>query len=390
MERFGSRGSENGLSLEVLKDDIYGKHWNDETWQEVLRLIAGMIPASFAGDLVESLLLVDGEAEKFRNLFLAYDCLKEVRDRSLLADVTEKIKNRMWQVVESPVESKIRADAGEITGQLGDERDLKAFIPISKGTYPLSLGAFETDEFEIGRYPVTNQWFNEFVAADGYKKSEYWSNQGNIWLKSQEIEAPRFWQDQNWNCPNAPVVGVSWYEAHAFTQWLNQTQKDGYRYFLPDENQWEAAAAGMNKRKFPWGNDWQEDCCNNEESKIQKTTPVGIFSKGDTPDGISDLAGNVLEWTRSNYNSKNSLNDFIFNEELFQLWEKYQQSGENEKKESREQYFNKLNEKDRQLPVIRGGSWANDRDCMRCDDRGGRDPCDRDDDVGFRCARTKI
>ena len=291
-----------------------------------------MIPANFAGDIIEYLLSVDGEAEKFRNVFLASDCLKEVRNRSMLADVTAKIKNRLWQVIQSPMESKIRADAGEIIGRLGDERDLKAFIPISKGTYPLSLGPFETDGFEIGQYPVTNQWFKEFVEDDGYKRPEYWSEQGNIWLESQKTETPLYWLDGNWNCPNSPVVGVSWYEAHAFTQWLNQTRKDGYRYFLPDENQWEAAAAGMGKREYPWGNDWKEDLCNSRESKIQKTTPVGLFAKGNTPEGISDLAGNVWEWTRSDYHSKKSLSDFRFERNCFSSGKMWLQSNGKMKK----------------------------------------------------------
>ena len=388
-DRFRLRGSENGLNLEDLKSDIYGKHWNDETWQEVLRLIAGMIPASFAGDIIAYLILIDGEVEKFRNLFLAYDCLKEVRERSTLAEVTEKIKIRMWQVIKSPMESKIRADAGEIIGRLGDERDLKAFIPIPKGTYPLSLGLFETDRFEIGQYPVTNQWFKEFVEDDGYKRSEYWSEQGNIWRESRKTETPLYWLDGNWNCPNSPVVGVSWYEAHAFTEWLNQTRKDGYRYFLPDENQWEAAAAGMGKREYPWGNEWKEDSCNSSESKIQKTTPVGIYAKGNTPEGISDLAGNVGEWAQSDYHSKKSLSDFRFDKEMFQLWEEVMQSKGEDQEDKKKQYVNKLGKKDSKFPVIRGGAWIFDRNDVRCAGRDRDNPDDRFNNLGFRCARTK-
>jgi predicted NACHT family NTPase len=40
VERFGKRGLEGGLTLEELKTEVFGKHWQDESWHEVLRLIA--------------------------------------------------------------------------------------------------------------------------------------------------------------------------------------------------------------------------------------------------------------------------------------------------------------------------------------------------------------
>jgi predicted NACHT family NTPase len=89
VERFGKRGIEGGLTLEELKTEVFGKHWQDESWHEVLRLIAGMIDTSFAGQLIDYLMALDGEAEKFINLFLAAECLSEVRNRSHI-EVTVK------------------------------------------------------------------------------------------------------------------------------------------------------------------------------------------------------------------------------------------------------------------------------------------------------------
>jgi len=70
------------LSLEELKTEVFGKHWRDESWHEVLRLIVGMIEESrFAGEIIEYLMNQEGEDEKFMNVFLAAQCLEEVKNR---------------------------------------------------------------------------------------------------------------------------------------------------------------------------------------------------------------------------------------------------------------------------------------------------------------------
>ncbi|MEG4099643.1 HEAT repeat domain-containing protein [Microcoleus sp. Pol17C6] len=83
------------LSLEELKIEIFGKHWDDESWQEVLCLIAGLIDGQFTGKLIEFLMLQDGEAQKFRNLFLAAKCLDEVKDRKVIAAVESQLLERL-------------------------------------------------------------------------------------------------------------------------------------------------------------------------------------------------------------------------------------------------------------------------------------------------------
>jgi predicted NACHT family NTPase len=72
---------EKSLTLEQLKTEVYGKHWQDEAWDEVLKLIAGAIDVKFVGEIIEYLMDIDGEEEKFRNVFLAAGCLREVRER---------------------------------------------------------------------------------------------------------------------------------------------------------------------------------------------------------------------------------------------------------------------------------------------------------------------
>ncbi|MEH2261189.1 HEAT repeat domain-containing protein [Nostoc sp.] len=83
------------LTIEELKNEVFGKHWQDESWHEVLLLIAGMIEPKFVGEILEYLMAQDGEEEKFVNLFLAAKCLAEVRNRSAIASTANKLLNEL-------------------------------------------------------------------------------------------------------------------------------------------------------------------------------------------------------------------------------------------------------------------------------------------------------
>ncbi|ACK71163.1 putative signal transduction protein with Nacht domain protein [Gloeothece citriformis PCC 7424] len=87
------------LSLEELKTGVFGKHWRDETWHEVLRLIAGQIEPKFVGEVIEFLMSQDGEGDKFLNLFLAADCLNEVRNRKEIQEIGDKLLVRVKELV---------------------------------------------------------------------------------------------------------------------------------------------------------------------------------------------------------------------------------------------------------------------------------------------------
>ncbi|MBD2740254.1 NACHT domain-containing protein [Coleofasciculus sp. FACHB-1120] len=86
---------ERSLSLEELKTEVFGKHWQDESWHEVLRLIAGMIDTSFAGQTIDYLMALNGEAKKFINLLLAAKCLSDVRNRSAITATASKLLNHL-------------------------------------------------------------------------------------------------------------------------------------------------------------------------------------------------------------------------------------------------------------------------------------------------------
>ncbi|MGQ4649781.1 HEAT repeat domain-containing protein [Lyngbya aestuarii] len=94
-EQFGKRGLEGGLTIEELKTEVFGKHWQDESWHEVLRLIVGMIDTSFAGEIIDYLMDLDGEEEKFINLFLAAECLLDVRNPAAIASIADKLLEQL-------------------------------------------------------------------------------------------------------------------------------------------------------------------------------------------------------------------------------------------------------------------------------------------------------
>ncbi|XZO02380.1 MAG: HEAT repeat domain-containing protein [Microcoleus sp.] len=83
------------LSLDELKAKVFGPHWDDESWQEVLCLIAGLIAGKLTEELIQFLIEQDGEAQKFTNLFLAAKCLDEVRDRKEIAAVDSKLLKQL-------------------------------------------------------------------------------------------------------------------------------------------------------------------------------------------------------------------------------------------------------------------------------------------------------
>ena len=127
--------------------------------------------------------------------------------------------------------------------------------------------------FRIGRFPVTVWEYGKYLEETG-------------------TGAPRDWEDQSRH-PGRPVVKVTWYEARDYCAWAGCN--------LPDEEQWEAAARGGEGRLFPWGLEEPDECRANFNSMIDEPTPVGTFPDGETPEGVADMAGNVWEWTQSDF-----------------------------------------------------------------------------------------
>jgi hypothetical protein len=87
------------LTLEQLKNDVYGLHWKDETWHEVLRLIAGMVGEKQAEVPILFLMEQDGSHNRLANLMLAAGCLSEVRNRWAIQATDEILQRRFMEEV---------------------------------------------------------------------------------------------------------------------------------------------------------------------------------------------------------------------------------------------------------------------------------------------------
>jgi formylglycine-generating enzyme required for sulfatase activity len=182
-----------------------------------------------------------------------------------------------------------------------------------------------TSDFYLSKYPVTNSEFGQFVFDGGYTERSYWTANGWAW-KGKKTQ-PAYWTDRKFNGPDQPVVGVGWYEAVAFCNWLSTKEgltpmydpsgrvdlaASGYR--LPTEVEWEYAAAkgapGQAKRVYPWGDTWDPALavCQARPDDARNTADVGSKSpQGDTPQGLADMAGNVWEWCSDNYEGNEAI-----------------------------------------------------------------------------------
>ena len=358
--------------------------WEDDWYREVVELYVSYLSINskaLANQIVKTALEAEG-SPPFARWRLAARALLDIKADRRQIEITDLATERLREVISSQanIPPADRADAGESLGRLGDRRDLEAFIPVTGGRYRLSSGTVDIEPFELSRYPVTNQWFRKFAdEAGGYEDQTYWSDNGKAWLKHTAAKRPGLWRDRKWNCPNAPVVGVCWYEADAFCRWLTIARNNGFTYRLPGETEWEAAATGRKGRKYPWGNRWKADTCNIKDSGLKSTSSVGIFPGGNTPEGLSDMAGNVWEWTATDYHAGSQRNDFHFDEAVQKLWDE----------RNFDEYISSLEEKDREIPALRGGSWYFNRELARCAARFDFHPLNRDGLVGFRCARTE-
>ena len=137
-----------------------------------------------------------------------------------------------------------------------------------------------------------------------------------------------------------PINCVDWSQATAFCAWAGKR--------LPAEVEWQWAASNGGTTVYPWGAEafaepWARSSVLSGKSS---TAAVGLYPAGANEDGLQDLAGNVWEWTASDY-SPGSV-----------------------------------------YKSIRGGSWnGGNEGCLRAAYRDGDDPSGRDDYQGFRCAQ---
>ena len=184
-----------------------------------------------------------------------------------------------------------RWQAGEIANE-GMRRNNRYF----RSLFLADMKVFETmvEEKRFSGEGAAERW-REWLRLDDVA---FESALEAFWKPERSAE-PRYWHDARFNRPAQPVVGVSWYEALAYCNWLSR--QSGRHFDLPSEVEWEAVARGQESRAYPWGNTWRDLAANMSETHVQSTSPIAVFPHGDTPDKVADLAGNTFEWTRSLY-----------------------------------------------------------------------------------------
>lgn len=108
VERFNKRGKEGGLEIEELTQAVFGQHWQDENWHEVLRLIAGNLK-EFVGDVINYLIDIYTKTKEINALVLAAECLVEVDLEVDLKEVSERLLDSLKLALEISENTKIVA-----------------------------------------------------------------------------------------------------------------------------------------------------------------------------------------------------------------------------------------------------------------------------------------
>ena len=370
------------------------EHLADPAWRETILLavgVQGLILRSSpaAGELVRAMLKMTCDGEHAgKNLLMAGACLEDVGEAGIGRASAREVQEALLAASRNrSLPPALQRDAGFSLARTGWlPPDLDAWINVPAGEFLYGDEKRKTmieSPFSIAKYPVTNLQFKRFMDDKGYDRQEFWSVDGWAWrtgkwdtkapdyLKStleqrpaEKRNEPWYWHDEKWNNPLAPVVGVSWFEAEAYASWLaNQLGKPVH---LPTEQEWERAArgglpsplgrwgGGEGGREYAWGNQFDRNKLNAApfwdqddetlwaQNDAAGTTIVGQFPEGNTPEGISDLSGNVWEWTNSWY------------------------------------------EKEQVYRTLRGGSWYTGRRLARCATRDRGVPVRFVDNVGFR------
>jgi iron(II)-dependent oxidoreductase len=192
------------------------------------------------------------------------------------------------------------------------------------------------EPFWIGRAPVTNGQYAEFVAETGADPPMYWERDGDGgWVRTA----------MGWTeplDPALPVIHVSWHEADAFARWAGKR--------LPTEIEWEAAASGADPDRA------------NLDQLSFGCAPAGAYQDAAAECGAVQMLGDVWEWTSSDFLAYPGFEAFPY-------------------PEYSEVFFGDA------YKVLRGGAWATRRNVIRPSFRNWDLPERRQIFAGIRCAR---
>jgi formylglycine-generating enzyme required for sulfatase activity len=229
---------------------------------------------------------------------------------------------------------------------------------------PLAVGKFEVTRAEFARF-VADTGHATGSACRTFENGKYEERAGRTW------RAPGFAQDDR-----HPVVCVSWDDARAYVQWLSRKTGKGYR--LLSESEWEYAARAGTTTRRPWGDTAEAGCgyANIADASARRimagmtwgtacddghafTSPSGAYRPNAF--GLHDMLGNVLEWTADCWNENHA---------------------------AAPPDGSARSTGDCTRRVLRGGSWDIVPEGSRSASRNRNTADDRNDNYGFRVART--
>jgi sulfatase modifying factor 1 len=240
-------------------------------------------------------------------------------------------------------------------------------LPIKGGHFKMGSNEYDNEkpihevdvpDFYMGKYPITVGQYMAFVEDTNSNAPEWMEEDSkyNIYTGSD---------DHYKNIAsvltlrNYPIVGVSWLNAVAYCEWLSN--KSDYTFRLPSESEWEYAARGGKHSKgfqYAGSNKLKEVGWYNVNSH-REPKPVGMKMPNEL--GIYDMSGNVWEWCADHWHDN---------------YEDAPKDGSA-----------RLDEKENNLRVVRGGSWGSYYLNCRVSSRYGDIDLNRDNDVGFRLSR---
>jgi len=268
---------------------------------------------------------------------------REASSTNLVAENIAGFNNIAWQLPDDEMLGFIEIPAGEFTMGSNPALDRMAYEN-ERWSNLQRQGVVNLSSFYIARFETTIAQFQLFVADSGI-----------------EVNSAALAGD-----PSLPVSNLSWAEAVAYTQWLDeklrqseltpasiaQLLNDGARIMLPSEAEWEKAARSTDGRIFPWGSQPSSQFANFDGTQKRAVSAIECSS---CAYGLNDMAGNVWEMTRSPFQDyPYDPNDDGADLAQDALW------------------------------TMRGGSYADAINNIRAAVRGGVDPGVRTDSIGFR------
>lgn len=269
-------------------------------WEVVLPLMARIAGPAHGASLADALIRrrsVQDQRRKGRLDRLAWQRallaglqLQEIGRAKVVAEddrlaILERVTD--WLVELLPVlpdqgglEAPLRARAGDVLSALGDPRFDPDRYYLPRGDDLGFVAIPGRSDLRFARYLTTVAQFRAYLAATG-----------------REAGDPDALRDPD----QRPVRWVNQAEALAYCAWLTESGllPIGWRADLPEELEWEHASRGGQPKdsNYWWGNDPDPERANYADSGIGDTSVVGCVPANGF--GLSDMLGNVLEWTRS-------------------------------------------------------------------------------------------